>query len=75
MDKDQSNQNQRLFYLPGVEENEKNAIRHLVQINYPGLLDKGFVECKALHNNRHRRAGGFIKNIAKDVVERHNMIH
>lgn len=75
MDEGQYNRNKRLFFIHGVNEEEKNAIRYLVQINYPGLLDNGYVEWETLHNNRHRRAGGFATNIAEEIVEQYNKIH
>jgi hypothetical protein len=75
MDEGQYNRNKRLFFMHGVNEEEKNAIRYLVQINYPGLLDNGYVEWETLHNNRHRRAGGFATNIAEEIVKQYNNIH
>lgn len=70
-----SNNYKCLFFMPDVNDSEKNAIRSLVMLNYPGLLENGVVEYQELYNNRHRRAGGFSKDIACEIIQRYNAVH
>jgi hypothetical protein len=64
-----------LFFMPDVELDEKNAIRHLVKLNYPGLLEHGFVKWSDLDSARRRRGGGFTHDISKQIVGKYNEIY